>query len=104
MQKRLHEEQIFSQYIEIGWGGDKQYSCIDRTCLVHVIMFISKNLVNISDKQVKEYTGLKAEFKKISLFVLGFFVFLFVRVFYFINFAFFLEGEGVIVYLLEGVL
>lgn len=51
----FHEEQFFSQYIEIGWGGDKQYSCIDRTCVVHVIMFISKNLVNISDKQVKEY-------------------------------------------------
>lgn len=50
-------------------------------------------------------TGLKPEFKNISLFVLGCFVFLFVCVFYFINLSiFFLEGGGVIVYLLEGVL
>lgn len=40
-------------------------------------------------------TGLKPEFKNISLFVLGFFVFLFVCVFYFINLSiFFLEGGG----------
>lgn len=40
-------------------------------------------------------TGLKPDFKKISLFVLGFFVFLFVCVFYFINLSFFfLEGGG----------
>lgn len=51
-------------------------------------------------------TGLKPDFKKISLFVLGFFVFLFVCVFYFINLSFFFfgRGGGVIVYLLEGVL
>lgn len=51
-------------------------------------------------------TGLKPEFKNISLFVLGFFVFLFVCVFYFINLSFFWRGVGVgvIVYLLEGVL
>lgn len=47
-------------------------------------------------------TGLKPDFKKISLFVLGF---LFVCVFYFINLSFFFwKGGGVIVYLLEGVL
>lgn len=39
-------------------------------------------------------TGLKPEFKNISLFVLGFFVFLFVCVFYFINLSIFLEGGG----------
>lgn len=51
-------------------------------------------------------TGLKPEFKNISLFVLGFFVFLFFCVFYFINLSSFLGGGGwgVIVYLLEGVL
>lgn len=39
-------------------------------------------------------TGLKPEFKNISLFVLGFFVFLFVCVFYFINLSFFWRGGG----------
>lgn len=40
-------------------------------------------------------TGLKPDFKKISLFVLGFFVFLFVCVFYFINLSFFFwKGVG----------
>lgn len=50
-------------------------------------------------------TGLKPDFKKISLFVLGFFVFLFVCVFYFINLSFvviaslFHRNELIIVFL-----
>lgn len=38
--------------------------------------------------------GFKLEFKNILLFVLGFFVFLFVCVFYFINLFFFWRGGG----------